>query len=139
VTSNIELVRSIYADWERGDFSAADWVHPEIEVTFADGPAPGGWRGRAGFTAAWREFLGTWENVSIRVEEYREVDDQRVLVFAYVRGRGKASRLDLGLLPTEPVCCMLEFRQGQVIRQVFYWDRDRALADLGLAPEGDTP
>jgi hypothetical protein len=62
MSENVDLVRSIYAAWERGDFSSVEWAHPEIEYLIADGPAPGCWTGLAGMSEGWRSWLSAWED-----------------------------------------------------------------------------
>jgi hypothetical protein len=61
MSENLDLVRSIYATWERGDFSPVEGAHPEIEYSFADGPDPGSWRGLAAMGRARRERASVWQ------------------------------------------------------------------------------
>jgi ketosteroid isomerase-like protein len=133
-SANLDLVQSIYAAWEHGDFSSIEWAHPEIEYVYADGPSPGSWKGLAGMAEGTRDFLSAWEEVRIDVEEYRELDGERVLVLINHRGRGKTSGLELGQMQTKNAA-LFHVRDGKVIRFVAYWDRERARADLGFAPE----
>jgi len=136
MSANVDLVRSIFADWERGDYSAAQWAHPEIEYVIADGPAPGRSTGLTEMADRLRDFLSAWEGVRLLAEEYRELDRERILVLHRVTGRGKTSGLQIGQLRGEGTY-LFQIRGGAVIRLVAYMDRDRALADLGLAPEGE--
>jgi hypothetical protein len=77
--ANLDLVRSIYPAWKRGDFSSAEWAHPEIEFMFIGGPAPGSWKGLAGMAEGFRDFVSAWEGFRVEAEEYRELDDERAL------------------------------------------------------------
>lgn len=135
---NVELVRSIFVAFERGDYSSAQWAHPEIEYVFADGPSPGSWTGLAGLAEGQRSFLSAWEELRTEVDECRELDDERVLVFVHWSGRGKTSGLELAQMRAKGAS-IFHFRGGKVTRIVIYLDRERALADLGLAPEASSP
>ena len=65
------------------------------------------------------------------VDDYRELDNERVLVFLHYSGRGKKSGLELGQIGSN-VACLFHVRGGKVTKLVLYQDRERALADLGL-------
>jgi ketosteroid isomerase-like protein len=132
---NVEIVRSLYADWERGDFGSADWADPEIEFVSVDGPTPGRWTGPAGMAEGWRDFLSAWEEFSIEPEEYLELDDERVLALVHVSGRGRTSGLDLGHMRGKGSAALFDFRAGRVTKLVFFWNRERAYADLDLAEQ----
>jgi ketosteroid isomerase-like protein len=134
MSENLDLVRSIYADWERGDFSRTEWANPEIEFVSADGLQPGRWMGVISMLERWREGETVWEDSRVEADDYRELDDERVLVLVRRRGRGKTSGLELGLLQTRGAG-LFHIRDGRVTRYVTYFDRDHAFADLGLAPE----
>ena len=130
MSANLDLVRSIFADFERGDYSHGEWAHPEIEYVVADGPEPGSWTGLAGMAEAWRGVSSAAENHRLLAEAYRELDDQRVLVLLDNSGRGKTSGIDLHQV--RGGATLFHLCDGKVTRVVTYWDRDRALADLGL-------
>ena len=129
--ANLDLVRSIYADWERGDFGSVEWADPEIEFAIADGPAPGRWAGVVGMGEGSRGYLSSWEHWRAEPEEFREIDDERVIVMFRERGRGKTSGVDLADVRVSGATLFC-IRGGLVVRLAFYFDRDRALADLGL-------
>jgi ketosteroid isomerase-like protein len=136
--TNLDLVRSICASWEHGDFSSAEWAHPEIEFVIVDLPDVSGcWSGVAGMAEAYYGFLSAWDDVRSEADEYRELDRERVLVLAHYSGRGKASGLELGQMRTK-VAALFHVRGGKVTRLVLYWDRERGLADLGLPPEASS-
>jgi len=131
MSENLHLVRSVLAAWERADFHSVSWAHSEIEYIVIGGPDPGKWDGLAAMNTSVRDFMHAWENYGIRAERFHELDDERVLVLVRLSGRGKVSGLDIaetGASGAE----VWHVRDGKVVRLEMYWDRDEALAELGI-------
>jgi ketosteroid isomerase-like protein len=129
MSENLDLVRSAYAGWERGDFSAPErWAAPDIEWVIADGPTAEGRMGVAGMTDSFTDMLRAWDDLRLCAEEYRVLDDVRVLVLTRMEGHGRTS----GLAVSTYAADLYYVRDGRVTKIVHYWDRNRALADLGL-------
>ena len=98
----------------------------------ADDPSSGGLTGVAAVEANWRDFQGAWEDYHVEAAEYRQLDDERVLVIVQLSGRGKTSGLDVAQTGSR-AANIFHARERKVRKLVIYWDGDRALADLGLA------
>lgn len=131
---NVDLVRSIHSAWERGDYSSADWAHPEIEYVHADGPDSGSWRGLTSMAEAFRNFMSAWEDFRVEAEQYRELDAERVLVLFRFGARGKRSGLEAEQIRTRGAQ-LFHVCGGKVTRFVQYFDRENAFADLGLSEQ----
>src|SRR2546426_7670486 len=101
MSENLDLVRSIYAAWQRGDYGSVEWAHPEIEVVIADGPSTGRWSGLAGMAEAARDLFSAWDDVRAEAEEDRALDRDEVLVLDHRSGRGTTSGLALGQMRTQ--------------------------------------
>jgi ketosteroid isomerase-like protein len=132
VPANVELVRSIYAAWERGDYSSAQWAHPEIEYVMADSPDAGTRRGLAGMAEGWRGFLSLWTDFHTEADEFIELAGARVVVLTSFGGLEVEHARAKG-------AAVFEIRAGKVTKLNLYLEQQRALADLGLDPKTGSP
>jgi ketosteroid isomerase-like protein len=128
MSANLELVRSIYADWARGDFTHADWADPAIELVRPESLDGDALIGRDASSGGWREWLDAWKDFRAEAHDYRVLDGERVLVFGRMTGTGRRS----GTSTDTETVNLFHIRHGRVFRLVLYSNRGRALADLGL-------
>jgi ketosteroid isomerase-like protein len=131
MSANLDLVRSIFADWERGDYSRADWAHRAIEYVIADGPSPSIQHGVPAMAAAWADVLKAWRDYRAAGDEYRELPDGRILVLAAFTAQGRTSNIEVRQVLARGASVM-QIRDAKVTKLVLYFSRDHALADLGL-------
>jgi ketosteroid isomerase-like protein len=132
MSKNLDLVRSLRADWDRGDFSTTSWAHPEIEYVIVDGPVLRRSTGLPGMAKCWREFLADWEDWRASTTGFRELDSERVLALVELSGRHRASGRDVGQIGSTRGANLFHVRDGKVTKFALYLDRARALADLGI-------
>jgi ketosteroid isomerase-like protein len=128
MSENLDLVRSIYAAWERGDFRSTEWADPEIELVIAESLDGDVLVGLDSAARGWREWLSAWDGYRAHADEYRALDDERVLVLGRMSGRGRMS----GASSETQTVNLFHLHDGKVVRLALYRDRRAAFADLGL-------
>ena len=131
---NVEIVRSIYAAWERGNFAETHWADPRIDCQFiGDVPSAGTAKGLDGMATAWREWLSAWQDFRVEADEYRDLGE-RVLVLCRFAGRGRTSGVEVGQMWTKGAS-LFHIRNGRVTKLLLYTDYQRTLADLDLSEQ----
>ena len=131
--ANVGVVRTVYEAWQAGDFSrTAEWADPGIEwVRFGVEGGGGAWTGIEAMSSAVSELVDGWEELRAEAEDYRDVDEERVLVLTRWSGRASGADSEVELRRAN----LFRVRGGKVVRLIFYGNRDRAFADVGLPPE----
>jgi ketosteroid isomerase-like protein len=126
---NVEIVRQVYADWERGDFREPDCFDPGISVVWADPmfarQAESG--GLQELSRSMAEFLDAWDDATATAEQLLDAGD-KVVVSCVWRARGKTS----GVTVESPQGSVWTLRDGKVIRMENYPDPSAALEAAGL-------
>ena len=128
---NVEIVRGIYAEWERGNMTAGvDLFHPEIafesfmpdanERVVANGPGE--------VETFMSEFLAQWRDYRLTGDEFRKVGADKVVVSGSQAAIGRQS----GVAVESPMYSVWTFRGGEVVHLLFDPDHRKALEAAGL-------
>jgi ketosteroid isomerase-like protein len=128
---NVEVVRRIYAGWERGDLSAAvEWFHPEVvfETFMPDAREYVTARGFAEIEAFMRSWFSQWRDYRVIGDEFQELGNDKV----FVSGRQAATGKHSGAKVESPHFTVWTFRAGRVTKLLAHYDRDRAIEAAGL-------
>jgi ketosteroid isomerase-like protein len=124
---NVELIRSTYAAFERGDIDAMlDTADPTL-VTQRYEPEVATWHGPEGFLQALADWTEGFDQFSASAEEFIDAGD-RVIVRVHQRARGKGSGV-----PVEADFWFVHtLSEGKVIRLDMFASKAPALEAAGL-------
>ncbi len=125
---NVELVRRALEEWNRGERSEARvraLRHPDVEFLPRRSATEGPYRGIEGV----ERFIADTDETFERFEQHYEVVDlgERVLVSGQIHVRARGSGIETDV----PGACVLEFRDGKVVRWEDFGSKDKALEALG--------
>jgi ketosteroid isomerase-like protein len=131
MSENLDLVRSILQSWGEGD-NVETVLHEHFEPSARLDLSelvfnPAVFEGYEEIARQRREVNDVWDTFGIEVEEFFD-GEHAVVAFTHERGRGVS-----GVDVDRRTAFLFRLADGKVSEVRVYLDRDRALADLGLA------
>jgi ketosteroid isomerase-like protein len=123
---NVDIVRSFYDAWARGELPV-ELLDPEGEyVNPAGAIEPGVRRGVEAFSEALRSVLEGWESWHMEPEELTAIGDQVAVVVAY-KARGRTSGIEVEGRES----ALFTLRDGKVVRYEWFHGPDDAREAAG--------
>jgi ketosteroid isomerase-like protein len=123
---DLALLEALLAEWGRGEFWNLEAYADDV-VFVRSGPDGGQYHGIEGLTAAWRDFLGAWEDFRVRKERVVPGEGGVYVLLIQLQARGKGS----GVMIDAEVANVVSVRDGRVARLEMFWDREAALTAAG--------
>ena len=129
---NVELVRRLYSEWEKGNFWWADLYDPDVEWQWSSAAKAvrGGaasYKGLEEIGAAMREWVREWGWWSISAEKLIDAGD-RVVVVTTLHASLKDERGEVH----DQGADVITLRDGKVIRMEIFDTPEEALEAAGL-------
>jgi ketosteroid isomerase-like protein len=122
VTQHIEILKSVFADWNSGSRAVPASTHPDAVLhSTLTGADYTGHDGIRRWMAEIDEQFDFWELIP---DEYRETSEDVVLVLGAVRMRGRASGVEL----EQPLAWVFRFEDELVVETWFFPDHDDGIA-----------
>jgi ketosteroid isomerase-like protein len=127
---NVEIVRRYTDAWSRHDRTElARYLHPDAVFHSAETDLFGEtFHGRDEILAIFDRWREEWSAVRFELDECIEVDEGRVLTFHKVIATGRRSGVEV----VRELASVMDIREGLVVRDWIYRDRDEALEAAGL-------
>ena len=125
---NVELLRSIQDDWNRGDTSVdPERIHPDLEYLPRRAATEGAYRGLAGLESFIADTLEVFEKFELHTE-FADLGE-RVLSWGHIHVRARGSGIETDI----EIGGVYEFRDGKVVRWEDFGSKDKALEAVGLS------
>ena len=128
---NVEIVRRGLQAFADGGLDAmAGFWDPDIDWRAAEGAIDdvGEMHGHVAVRRYMEDWIGTFDDYSVVVEELRDVGDDRVLAIQRVKGRAKLSGIEIDVR----YAVVNTVRDGKVVRGREYLNVEEALEAVGL-------
>jgi len=128
---NVEIVRGIYTEWERGNLQAGRILYDaEIYESFNYGDPTRHFAGRGAddIQRFMRDFLADWRDYRLFGEEFSTPDEDHVLVRGHHTAVGRQSRAPV----RDPAFTLWTFRDGRIVEFRIGRDPQPLLEAAGL-------